>query len=146
MAKRTDMDEHYADVVINSLRQDNLDILPPTHGATPTATPPAATDNGSAGQETAESGKPSKKKPPAKERWQEYEERFVRESEITARRGRQVYIRPEFHDRIQKIIQVVGGNGISMASYVDNVLAAHFEEYRDGITESFNRHIKSFNI
>lgn len=33
-----------------------------------------------------------------------------------------------------------------MASYVDNVLAAHFEEYRDGITESFNRHIKSFNI
>ena len=142
MAKRTDMDEHYADVVINSLRQNDLDILPPTRGADPTA----ATDNGSAGQMAADGGKVSPRKPPAKERWQEYEERFVRESEITARRGRQVYIRPEFHDRIQKIIQVVGGNGISMASYVDNVLAAHFEEYRDGITESFNRHIKSFNI
>lgn len=105
----------------------------------------ASTDNERAGQETA-SSKPSKKKPPVREAWQEYEERFIRESDITARRGRQTYIRPEFHDRIQKIIQVVSGNGISMASYVDNVLAAHFEEYRDGITESFNRHIKSFNI
>lgn len=142
MAKRTDMDEHYADVVINSLRQDDLDLLPPTSGAAP----PAATNDGSAGQRASGGGKASSRKPPAKERWQEYEERFVRESEITARRGRQIYIRPEFHDRIQKIIQVIGGNGVSMASYVDNVLAAHFEEQRENITESFNRHIQSFNL
>lgn len=142
MEKKRNIEENYADVVINSLRQDDLDILPPKPGTSA----PAATDNGSAGQEASESGKPSKKKPPVKETWREYEERFIRESDITARRGRQTYIRPEYHDRIQKIIQVVGGNGISMASYVDNVLAAHFEEYRDGITESFNRHIKSFNI
>ena len=129
-------------MVINSLRQDDLDVLPPKSGTSA----PAATDNESTGQETVESGKPSKKKPPVKGTWREYEERFIRESDITARRGRQTYIRPEYHDRIQKIIQVVGGNGISMASYVDNVLTAHFEEYRDGITESFNRHIKSFNI
>ena len=86
MAKRTDMDEHYADVVINSLRQDDLDLLPPTSGAAP----PAATNDGSAGQRASGGGKASSRKPPAKERWQEYEERFVRESEITARRGRQV--------------------------------------------------------
>ena len=142
MEKKRNIDENYADVVINSLRQDDLDILPPKPGTSA----PAATDNGSTGPETAESGKPSKKKAPVKETWREYEERFIRESDITARRGRQTYIRPEYHDRIQKIIQVVAGNGISMASYVDNVLAAHFEEYREGITESFNRHIKSFNI
>ena len=141
MEKKRKIDENYADVVINSLRQDDLDILPPK----PETPASASTDNERAGQETA-SSKPSKKKPPVREAWQEYEERFIRESDITARRGRQTYIRPEYHDRIQKIIQVVGGNGISMASYVDNVLTAHFEEYRDGITESFNRHIKSFNI
>ena len=66
MEKKRKIDENYADVVINSLRQDDLDILPPK----PETPASASTDNERAGQETA-SSKPSKKKPPVREAWQE---------------------------------------------------------------------------
>ena len=141
MEKKRKIDENYADVVINSFRQDDLDILPPK----PETPASASTDNERAGQETA-SSKPSKKKPPVREAWQEYEERFIRESDITARRGRQTYIRPEFHDRIQKMLHVIGGNEVTIAAFLDNVLTHHFTLFQDEIAESFKRHMESYNL
>ena len=70
---------------------------------------------------------------------QDYESLFIRESTVTARLGKTVYIRKEFHDRILKIVQVIGGNEISLFSYIDNVLAHHFENFQDDITEAYNQ-------
>ena len=75
----------------------------------------------------------------------DFEETFVRKSALTARQGKQVYIRKEFHDRILKITQVIGQNEITIADYLDNVMAHHFGQFQNDVAESFNRHIKSYN-
>lgn len=50
-----------------------------------------------------------------------------------------MYIRPEFHQRIARIVQVIGEDKISLYNYLDNVLRAHFEQYQEEITQSFER-------
>lgn len=65
----------------------------------------------------------------------DYESTFVREVGVTARIGKQVYIRREYHDLIMKIVQVIGNNEVSVFSYMDNVLTQHFEAYEDEMSE-----------
>ncbi|MDR2680863.1 MAG: DUF3408 domain-containing protein [Tannerella sp.] len=71
----------------------------------------------------------------------DYTSLFIRESGITARLGKTVYIRREFHDRIQKIVQVVGNNEVSLFSYIDNVLAHHFDNFQDDISQAYRKKI-----
>ena len=47
-----------------------------------------------------------------KSREQDYEKLFIHESSVTARTGKMVYIRTEFHDTIQRITQVTLAIGI----------------------------------
>jgi hypothetical protein len=72
---------------------------------------------------------------------QDYESLFIRESTVTARLGKTVYIRKEYHDRILKIIQVIGGNEVSLFSYIDNVLAHHFDNFQDDISQVYKQRI-----
>lgn len=71
---------------------------------------------------------------------QDYESLFIRTANgITAREGKTVYIRKQYHDRILKIVQVIGGNELSLFSYLDNVLEHHFASFQDEITTLYNR-------
>jgi hypothetical protein len=71
---------------------------------------------------------------------QDYESLFIRTANgITAREGKTVYIRKQYHDRILKIVQVIGGNELSLFSYLDNVLEHHFSTFQDEITTLYNR-------
>ena len=71
---------------------------------------------------------------------QDYESLFIRTANgITAREGKTVYIRKQYHDRILKIVQVIGGNELSLFSYLDNVLEHHFATFQDEITTLYNR-------
>ena len=71
---------------------------------------------------------------------QDYESLFIRTANgITAREGKTVYIRKQYHDRILKIVQVIGGNELSLFSYLDNVLEHHFAAFQDEITTLYNR-------
>jgi len=70
---------------------------------------------------------------------QDYETLFIKESNITARFGKTVYIRKEFHDRILKIVRVIGGNELSLFSYIDNVLVYHFDSFQDEITQLYEK-------
>jgi hypothetical protein len=71
---------------------------------------------------------------------QDYENLFIRTANgITAREGKTVYIRKQYHDRILKIVQVIGGNELSLFSYLDNVLEHHFASFQDEITTLYNR-------
>ena len=65
----------------------------------------------------------------------DYESLFIQEVGITARTGKSVYIRKEHHEKIMKIVQVIGKNQVSLFSYIDNVLSQHFATYQDEITE-----------
>jgi hypothetical protein len=71
---------------------------------------------------------------------QDYESLFIRTANgITAREGKTVYIRKQYHDRILKIVQVIGGNELSLFSYLDNVLEHHFVTFQEEITTLYNR-------
>jgi hypothetical protein len=77
---------------------------------------------------------------------QDYETLFVKESSITARTGKMVYIRRDFHDTIQAICRVIGSNEVSLSGYIDNILVHHFETYGGEITRLYNEKHKGINI
>ena len=71
---------------------------------------------------------------------QDYESLFIREAGgITAREGKTVYIRKQYHDRILKIVRVIGGNELSLFSYLNNVLEHHFALFQEEITTLYNK-------
>lgn len=71
-----------------------------------------------------------------------YENRFFQQGQTSAREGKSVYIRAEFHQRIARIVQVIGEDKISIYTYLDNVLQAHFEQYQEEIIQSFHQKYK----
>lgn len=77
--------------------------------------------------------------PETKSRPSDYDSLFLKNSEETARYGKTIYIRKEFHERIQRIVQTLGGNQVSLYSYIDNVLAHHFDMYQDDIREGYEK-------
>lgn len=77
-----------------------------------------------------------------KSREPDYETLFIRKVSITARRGKMVYIRLEFHDTIQRITQVIGDNTLTLSGFIDNVLAHHFDTYADEISRLYDRKYK----
>lgn len=162
MAKKTKTEEEYADLVIQSLVQEDYSVPKAEVSAATTAelqemkengdTQDCADKNCSTPKKANSTYAPQNKKDKAKDVAgnkdyivkRDYEESFVRESGMTARKGKQVCIRSNFHDRIMKLIQVIGKNEVTIASYIDNVLASHFEDYQEDIAESFGKHIKTF--
>ena len=72
-----------------------------------------------------------------------HKELFVKNTSLKARKGVQAYIRPEFHEQIQRIVDVVGKKEVSIASYLDNVLAFHFEMFETEIEQELDEQFKS---
>lgn len=72
-----------------------------------------------------------------------YERMFLKNAEITTRMGKGVYLRKEHHEKIRKIIQVIGDNELTIFSYIDNVLHNHFDTYKDEIQELYDKHNKA---
>ncbi|MBK7479793.1 MAG: DUF3408 domain-containing protein [Bacteroidales bacterium] len=48
-------------------------------------------------------------------------------------------MRKEYHDRILKIVRVIGENELSLFSYLDNVLEHHFAMFQDDITKLYKK-------
>ncbi|MDU1892138.1 MAG: DUF3408 domain-containing protein [Dysgonomonas sp.] len=83
---------------------------------------------------------PVKEEPKRKEnKVQEYESLFFKEAAIKTRNGKVVYIRKEHHDRIMKIVRVIGENEFSLFNYLDNILEHHFSTYQDEITKLYRK-------
>lgn len=68
----------------------------------------------------------------------DYEVTFFKNPDTQARDGKTVYIRPDFHEKLLRMVQVIGDNKISIYAYLDNVLEHHFEEFGKEIIKSFN--------
>lgn len=75
------------------------------------------------------------KKKKQKEEVQSYMEQFIKESSEISRIGKTINIRSEFHERILFIIQMIGGNKVSIFSYIDNILKAHLDDYEEIIDD-----------
>lgn len=67
----------------------------------------------------------------------DYDTTFLKGMDIPARYGKPVYVRCEYHERIAKISMMLTGGKVSLSAYIDNVLAQHFEQYREEIEAAY---------
>lgn len=68
-----------------------------------------------------------------------YESLFLEGRNISGSQGKVVYIHPDFHRRITRIIQIVGDDKISLFTYLHHILEHHFKLFEKEITADFNR-------
>jgi hypothetical protein len=157
MANRVDTNQIDEQMIVGLVRSDRLpmkEITPQPLGPLAATVPagsdePAKQDTQPKQEETPYDEIPVSPPEPQKEETrskraghQEYETIFMRETDLPpARFGKSVYIRKDYHDRISQIISVIGGNEVSLFGYIDNVLAHHFENFRDDIARSFKKKI-----
>lgn len=71
-----------------------------------------------------------------------YEDTFLVNRFPSGRNGKVVYIRPEYHERLLRIVQLTREEKTTLYSYIDNILEHHFREFGDDITDYFNERFK----
>jgi hypothetical protein len=71
-----------------------------------------------------------------------YGEQFLVAHSMTKRGDKSIYIRKVYHERLSRIIQVIGKDEIPLYAYLDNILEHHFELFEEAITSDFNEHFK----
>lgn len=71
-----------------------------------------------------------------------YEEIFLVNQYHSGRSGKVVYIRPEYHERLIRMVQLTKEEKTTLYSYIDNILEHHFKEYGEDIKDYFNEHFK----
>ena len=154
MAKKTRIEDIDSEAVINSFRLDDTSIPPEarsTGGNAPSPPPKEELQTVITSPASRPKEEPERKRRNGKPEKQDYDTVFMCGSNITARLGKQVYIRKEYHDRIQKMLHVIGTrqciyisreihekvaivasrmeNGLSIGKFVDNILRDHFWQY-----------------
>lgn len=60
----------------------------------------------------------------------------------SGRNGKVVYIRPEYHERLLRIVQVSREEKATLYSLIDNILEHHFKEFGEDIIDYYNRRNK----
>lgn len=73
-----------------------------------------------------------------------YRSLFLKEVAIPARIGKSVYVRKEYHESIQLILRVIGKDEVSLFSYIDNVLAHHFDMFQEDIKKLYEQNNNIF--
>ena len=141
MAKKQSIEGIDENFIINSFRQDDMTIPAAARATEPPRL--EETDSGTeeesptpARVEKEEKTEPRRRKVKSTE--QDYSPLFLKEATIPARMGKTVYIRKEYHERIQLILRVIGKDEVSLFSYIDNVLAHHFDTFQDDIKKLYD--------
>ncbi|MDV4116267.1 DUF3408 domain-containing protein [Elizabethkingia anophelis] len=100
-------------------------------------------------EQQTELKEPTEDKPASKERTRQkkvsgfsYGERFLNGHTMTRRGDKSIYIRQEYHERLSRIVQVIGEDKIPLYAYLDNILEHHFEQFEKAITDDFNEKFK----
>ncbi|MBX9886969.1 MAG: DUF3408 domain-containing protein [Flavobacteriaceae bacterium] len=86
--------------------------------------------------------KPKEKFRTASSKKVHYDEIFLVNRFPSGRNGKVVYIRPEYHERLIRIVQLTREEKTTLYSYIDNILEHHFKEFGDDITDYFNERFK----
>ncbi|GAB6122404.1 DUF3408 domain-containing protein [Dysgonomonas termitidis] len=60
---------------------------------------------------------------------------FLKENRTSSRKGKNINIRQEFHNKIRKILGIIAENDLSYFGYIDNILEHHFNMYEDEVNE-----------
>ena len=71
-----------------------------------------------------------------------YGTQFLKKQAMACRGEKSIYIRPEYHERIARIVHVIGDDKIPLYAYLDNILKHHFEQFEQATTKDFNEKFK----
>src|SRR5690606_17037590 len=71
-----------------------------------------------------------------------YGDHFLKSHAMTKRGDKSIYIRQEYHERLSRIVRVIGKDEIPLYAYLDNILEHHFEMFEKAITDDFNENFK----
>lgn len=93
-------------------------------------------------QEDFKETKPKEKVRNSLSKKMDYEDIFLVNRFAAGRNGKVVYIRPEYHERLIRIVQLTREERITLYAYIDNILENHFREFGNDITNYFNEHFK----
>ena len=71
-----------------------------------------------------------------------YGEHFLKTHSMTKRGDKSIYIRQEYHERLSRIVQVIGNDKTPLYAYLDNILEHHFELFEKAITDDYKEKFK----
>lgn len=88
--------------------------------------------------ETAQAEKPTPRK--RKNSPGDYRETYFRKVELTDRQP--LYVSRMTHEKLMRIVTVIGGRKVTVSSYVENILLRHFEQYQDEINTLYENNFQ----
>ncbi|MDC7178464.1 DUF3408 domain-containing protein [Bacteroides cellulosilyticus] len=97
---------------------------------------PDKTDDKTDKQETAREEKTVKE--PARRKKNascDYRETYFMRVDLTDRQT--LYVSRTTHEKLMKIVTVIGGRKATVSSYVENILLRHFDQFQDEINELY---------
>lgn len=65
----------------------------------------------------------------------DYRETYFMRVDLTDRQP--LYVSRTTHEKLMKIVTVIGGRKATVSSYVENILLRHFEQFQDEINELY---------
>ena len=65
----------------------------------------------------------------------DYRETYFMRVDLTDRQ--QLYVSRTTHEKLMKIVTVIGGRKATVSSYVENILLRHFDQFQDEINELY---------
>lgn len=72
-----------------------------------------------------------------------YEETFLQMDMMQERGNKSIYLSPEHHKRLTRIVQVIGNDKIPLFAYLNNILDHHFKVFEDVISKEYKEKYKS---
>jgi len=70
----------------------------------------------------------------------DYESLFLQKMELPDRRS--VYVSNATHEKLTRIVALLGNGKATVSSYVEAILQNHFETHKDEINELYNQNLK----
>lgn len=78
----------------------------------------------------------------AKKTNKSYSSKFLKRNTLKGRGDKSIYVRPEYHERLTRIVKIIGAGEILLYAYLDNILKHHFELHSEEILEDYNKNNK----
>lgn len=70
----------------------------------------------------------------------DYRETYFQKVELHDRQP--LYVSRTTHEKLMRIVTVIGGRKVTVSSYVENILLRHFEQYQDEINTLYESHFQ----
>ena len=70
----------------------------------------------------------------------DYRETYFQKVELADRQP--LYVSRTTHEKLMRIVTVIGGRKGTVSSYVENILLRHFEQYQDEINTLYESHFQ----